>query len=334
MKTKFGEIEDLNVPRDREGKFRTALFDPYARSIGIDELIISLYSKGISIRKMSEIPESIFQNRYSRSSIPRITEITIEEVERFQNRPLDGRYIAIFLDALFFYLRKDTVEKEPIIFAMGIKESGEYEIPGFYISSKESHLSYSEVINDLYSSGVREPLLFIADGIPKLDEEIRKLYPRADFQLCTVHASRNFESEVREYDVDIIDPQLKQIFLSDDREEASKRFNEFKSIWENKYPKQVYNLERKLNCLFTYFRYPKPITKSIRRSIHSNIIEIMNKEIRRRIKVIDSLPTDESAMKIIYLRVAELNEKWSHRVINGYFKCKDELMEMFSKRYL
>jgi len=78
--------------------------------------------------------------------------------------------------------------------------------------------------------------LFIADGIPKLDEEIRKVFPRADFQLCTVHASRNFESEVREYDVDIIDSQLKQIFLSDDREEASKGFNEFKNIWEGNIP--------------------------------------------------------------------------------------------------
>jgi len=138
----------MNVPGDREGKFRTGIFNPYARSIGIDELIISLYSKGISTRKMSEILESIFQNRYSRSSISRITEITIEEVKRFQNRPLDRRYIAIFLDALFFYLRRDTVEKEPIIFAMGIKESGEYEII-FYISSKESHLSYNEAIKYL-----------------------------------------------------------------------------------------------------------------------------------------------------------------------------------------
>ena len=294
----------MNVPRDREGKFRTALFDPYARSIGIDELIISLYSKGISTRKMSEILESIFQNKYSRSSISRITEITMEEVKRFRNGPLDGRYIAIFLDALFFYLRRDTVEKEPIIFAMGIKEPGEYEILGFYISSKESHLSYNEVINDLYNRGSLIPLLFIADGIPKLDEEIRRVYPRADFQLCTIHASRNFESEVRGYDVNAVDSQLKQIFLSDDREEAMKRFNEFKSIWENKYPKQIYNLERKLNYLFTYFQYPK----SIRRSIHSsNIIERMNKEIRRRIKVIDSLPTEESALKIIYLRATELN---------------------------
>ena len=92
-----------------------------------------------------------------------------------------------------------------------------------------------------------------------------------------------------------------------------------------------------MNYLFTYFQYPKSITKyitkSIRRSIHSNIVEIMNKEIMRRRKTIDSLPTEESSMKIIYLRVSELNEKWSHRVLNGYFKCKDELMEMFSKRY-
>ena len=136
----------------------------------------------LSTRKASEILKTIFQNRYSRSPISIITEITREEVKRFQNRPLDKRYIAIFLDALFFYLRRDTVEKEPIIFAMGIKESGEYGII-FYISSKESHLSYSEVISDLYSRGVREPLLFIADGIPKLDEEIRKVFPRADFQL-------------------------------------------------------------------------------------------------------------------------------------------------------
>jgi putative transposase len=213
---------------------------------------------------------------------------------------------------------------------MGIRETGEYEILGFYITSKESHLSYNEIIMDIYNRGVREPLLFIADGIPKLDEEIRRVFPRADFQLCTIHASRNFESEIRESDKTTVDKHLKSIFLILRKEDSLNRFKEFKSLWNNKYPKQVYNLERKLNYLFTYFEYPQPI----RKSIHSNnIIERMNKEIRRRIKIIDSLPTEESALKIIYLRVAELNEKWSHRVINGYFKCKDELQDTFSKRY-
>ncbi len=86
-----------------------------------------------------EILQTIFQNRYSKSTISAITEATMEEVKRFQSRSLDSRYIAIFLDGLFFFLRRDTVQKEPIIFAMGIKETGEYEILGFYLTVKESH---------------------------------------------------------------------------------------------------------------------------------------------------------------------------------------------------
>ena len=330
VKTKFGEIDDLSIPRDREGRFQSAALEPYSRSIGLDELIISLYSKGVSTRKASEILETIFQNRYSRSSISRITDATLEEVKRFQGRPLESRYIAIFLDALFFFLRRETVEKEPILFAMGIRETGEYEIMGFYLASKESHLSYVAVIKDLYDRGVREPLLFIADGLPKLDEEVRRVFPRADFQLCTIHASRNFEAETRESDKLQIDNQLKRVFTADTKEDALSRLSMFKVQWNKKYPRQIYNLEKKVNYLFTYFSYPQ----SVRRSLHSNnIIERMNKEVRRRIKVIDSLPTEDSALKIVYLRVAELNEKWSHRVLNGYFKSRDELNSMFSARY-
>ena len=170
----------------------------------------------------------------------------------------------------------------------------------------------------------------MVDGMPRLDEEIRKIFPRSDFQLCTVHASRNFESDVRESDRNEIDHDLKGIFLSDTKDSAINRFNQFKDKLSSKYPRPVYNMERKLGYLFTYFQYPE----SIRRSLHSsNIIERMNKEIRRRMKVIDSLPGESAAMKIIYLRVAELNEKSSNRVIKGYYKCKDQIMDMLGERY-
>ena len=129
-------------------------------------------------------------------------------MKRFQSRPLESRYFAIFLDVLFFFLRMDTVEKEPILFAMGIRETGEYEIMGFYLASKKSHLSYTAVIKKLYDRGVREPLLFIEDGLPKLDEEIRNVFQRTDFQLCSIQAPRNFEAEVREMDRPFIDRQL------------------------------------------------------------------------------------------------------------------------------
>jgi putative transposase len=328
--TRYGKINDLRVPRDRDNDFQTALFEPYDRNIGIDDLVVSMYSKGVSTRKMAEILEEIFHNKYSKSTISRITDITIPEISKWRSRSLDKRYIAIFMDAMFFSLRRDTVQKECVIFAMGIKETGQYEILGFYMNPIENHIAYRNVLMDIHERGVLEPLLFIADGLPGIEEEIKQLYPRSDFQLCTIHASRNFESHVRVQDRNSIDSDLKGIFLSRSREDAIDQFNAFKNKWSSRYPKPVYNMEKKLGILIKYYDYPE----SIRRSIHStNLIERMNKEIRRRIKIIDSLPSEESAMKVIYLRSAEINEAWSQRMLKGFYKCKDEIREMFQKRY-
>ena len=111
------------------------------------------------------------------------------------------------------------MENEPVIFAMEIRETGEYEIPRFYPFAKETRNTYFSVIQDLYNRGIREPLLFIADGIPKLDEEIRKIFPESD------------KNE--------IDHDLKDIFTSDTKESAMERFNHFKNKWSSKYPKPV-----------------------------------------------------------------------------------------------
>ena len=132
LKTKYGEIKQLNVPRDRDSNFHTQIIEPYNRSIGMEDLIVSMYSNGISTRRIAGILEDILGNKYSKSTVSRITDLTIEEVYKFINRPLDKRYIAVFLDGLFFYLRRGNVDKEPVIFALGIKETGEYELLGFY----------------------------------------------------------------------------------------------------------------------------------------------------------------------------------------------------------
>ena len=328
--TRYGKIDDLRVPRDRENEFQTALFDRYQRNVGIDDLVISMYSKGISTRKMVEILEELFHNKYSRSTISRITDITVPEIQKWVSRPLEKKYIAVFMDAMFFSLRRDTVQKECVIFAMGIRDNGQYEIPGFYMNPVENHIAYRNVLIDLHNRGMEEPLLFIADGLPGIEEEIKQLYPRADFQLCTIHASINFQSNVRVQDRNEIDSDLKKIFLSHTREEALNLFGEFSSKWSQKYPRPVYNMEKRLNALLKYYDYPEPI----RKSIHStNLIERMNREVRRRIKIIDSLPSEESAMKIIYLRSIEINERWSLRTLRGFYKCRDEIMEMFQKRY-
>ena len=127
-----------------------------------------------------------------------------------------------------------------------------------------------------------------------------------------------------------IDSDLKGIFLSRTREEAMNRFTEFRNKWSSRYHGPVYNMEKNFSILLKYYDYPE----SIRRSIHStNLIERMNGEIRRRIKIIDSLQSEESAMKIMYLRGAEIHEAWSERSLRRFHKCMDVIREMVQQRY-
>ncbi len=158
--TKYGELKELSVFRNRDSSLYSAVIES-DKTVDFEELITSMYSNGVSTRRISEILKDIFNNKYSPSSVSRITDLNLEEVNKFVNRRLDNRYIAVMLDGLFFYLRRETVDKEPVIFVLGIKESGEYEILGFYLTIKESHNNYKDVLKDLYRRGLKESLLFI-----------------------------------------------------------------------------------------------------------------------------------------------------------------------------
>ena len=162
LKTKYGEIKQLSVPRNRDNSFHSAIIESN-KTVGLEDLILSLYSNGISTRRIAGIIRDVFNNKYSPSSVSRITDMTLEEVNKFINRRLDKRYIAVMLDGLFFYLRRETVDRELVIFALGIKESGGYEILGFYLTIRESHNNYKDVLEDLYRRGLRESLLFVAE---------------------------------------------------------------------------------------------------------------------------------------------------------------------------
>jgi len=328
LMTKFGYINDLKVPRDREGEFKTQILEPYKRTFDIDDLIIALYAKGTSTRKIADILEELFNHKYSQSTISRITDITKEEIDKWQRRELKKRYFAIYIDALFINLRIDTVEKEAVHIVLGVDEEGRQEILGFYINPSESATSWEFILKDLYDRGIREVLLFIADGLSGLSERIKKYYSLADFQSCTVHAMRNVITRVRASDKEEVGKDLRNIFNAMDRKQAEYMLDEFTVKWKDKYPGAVTNLNRNRDYLFNYYNYPESIRKSIR---STNIIERMNKEFRRRIKIIDSLPTEESARKIIYLRVIELNNKM--RAMHGFRECKDEIEDLFRSRY-
>ena len=128
LTTKYGHIDDLKVPRDREGTFRTQIFHPYQLYTGIEDFIAAMYAKVMSTGKIGDILEELFHDSYSRSTISRITDVLVEGIDKWHGRPLKQRYTAIMIDAMFFNMRRGTVEKECIHFALGIDDEGKEEI--------------------------------------------------------------------------------------------------------------------------------------------------------------------------------------------------------------
>lgn len=331
FETVVGKLEELKIPRDREGRFKTKLIEPYKRrDINLEELIFGMFASGMSTRAIADALESVFEFKYSASTISQISEITIEEINKWREKKLKKRYSVIMIDGMYLSVRRDTVEKEVVLFVLGIDEEGYREIIDFEVNPAEGAEIWEDIIKRLYERGVREVLLFVADGITGIEERIKKYFPKADFQSCIVHKVRNTLNKVRSKDRKEVAEDLKSIYRASTKEDAKEVFNKFKEKWSRKYPNIVKSWEMELYRLLTFLKYPK----SIQRVIYTtNLIERTIKEIRKRIKVIGALPSVKSVEKFVYLRVAMLNNKWSDKTVNGFLEAKEEIQKLFSRRY-
>lgn len=333
LHTKFGNIEELSVPRDRQGLFQTQVFEPYQRRDGwLEEAVIQMYKSGMGTRDVARFIESMFGSHYSPSTISNITSTVLEDIQQWQIRPLQKRYSVIYLDGLYVKLKRSTVSGEVIYFAMGIDEEGRRQILGFYIGGQESSNGWREVLKDLYSRGATEVLLGVFDGLPGLDEAFRETYPKADVQHCIVHKVRSTFPKIRvEHKTDVIN-DLKTIYNALDRDVALAAFDTVKAKWGKLYPKEMKSWENQLSTLLTFYKYPEAIKDAI---YTSNPIERMNKEIRKRLKPMNSLTNMDAAEKIVYLQSIEYNEKFAERVIRGFGNSDviKQLREMFDERY-
>jgi transposase-like protein len=333
LHTKYGNIEDLSVPRDRKGEFQTQVFEPYQRRDGwLEEAVIQMYKSGMGTRDVARFIESMFGSHYSPTTVSNITATVLEDIQIWQERPLSKRYAVIYLDGLYVKLKRGTVSGEVIYFAMGIDEHGHRQILGFYVGGQESSNGWREVLKDLYSRGVEEVLLGVFDGLPGLDDAFRETYPKADVQHCIVHKVRATFPKIRiEHRTDVIN-DLKTIYNAVDHEMALAAFDTVKAKWGKLYPKEMKSWESQLSTLLTFYKYPAALKKAI---YTSNAIERMNKEFRKRLKPMNSLTNMDAAEKIVYLQCIEYNDTYAERVTPGFgiTEVKKKLAEMFDERY-
>lgn len=333
LHTKFGNIDDLSVPRDRNGEFHTQIFEPYQRRDGwLEEAVIQMYKSGMGTRDVARFIESMFGSQYSPTTISNITATVLEDVKTWQERSLRKRYSVIYLDGLYVKLKRSTVSGEVVYFAMGIDEEGHREILGFYVGGQESANGWRDVLKDLYNRGATEVLLGVFDGLPGLETAFKETYPKADVQHCVVHKMRGTFPKVRVQHKTEVMSDLKTIYNALDHELALAAFDTVKAKWGKLYPKEMKSWEEQLPTLLTFYKYPTLIKDAI---YTSNPIERMNKEIRKRLKPMNSLTNMEAAEKIIYLDSIAHNDRFADRVIRGFGNTdvRKRLAEMFEERY-
>jgi len=316
--TLVGPVEDLKVPRVREGDFHPQIL-PYRKraSLELSEAILALYAVGVSTRKISAFLEGIYGAFYSPQSISRLVEVTQEQVKAWRERPLSEEYYAVFLDGTFLSIRRGKTAKEPVYVALGIKPDGRREILGFWLfgAEGESARNWEEVLKDLKRRGVQRVRIFITDDLPGLEEAIKKIFPEADWQLCVLHAVRDTLNKVRKNDREALAEDLKKIYRAESREEAEEALRSLRERWGGIYPKIVERWETKAYALLAFLRHPKPIRRYL---YTTNQLERLAKEVKRRTKVVEVFCSEEAAEKLLYLVLSQLDEVWGARRLRGF----------------
>ncbi|WP_433962895.1 IS256 family transposase [Pediococcus acidilactici] len=324
--SEYGKLS-ICVPRDRKGEFKANLIPPYSRRVdALETTIIQLYEKGITTREIADLIEKMYGTHYSPTTISNITAIVEDQVTAYHQRRFSSTdYVCLFLDATYVPLRRDTVQKESVYVALGIKADGHKKILDYCIAPTENSEVWSELLTGLVSRGIKHVQLVIADGLVGLDSALNHNYPQAKFQRCLIHMSRNIMQKVRVNDRAEVVNEFKELHRAKTRDEAQLILNRFIDHWESKYPRMVRNLASTSNLL-TFLEFPP----SIRRTIYStNIIESFNKKLKRKTKVKEQFPNESALDRFLATIILEYNEKYFGKAHNGFKQCQDTLESMF-----
>jgi putative transposase len=316
--TLFGPIEDLRVPRVREGDFHPKLL-PYRKraSLDLSEAVLLLYTFGVSTRAISRFIEAVYGAFYSPHSISRLTQVAEEEVKAWKERPLDGEYYAIYLDCTFLSVRRGKAAKEPVYVALGVKPDGRREVLGFWLfgAEGESSRNWKGIMRELWGREVRVVKVFISDDLPGIEEAIREVFPQAKWQLCVVHAVRDALAKVRRVDREALAQDLKRIYGADTLEGAREALGAFERAWARKYPKIVAKWTEKSHALLEFLDHPKEIRSYL---YTTNQLERLMKEVKRRVKVVEIFCGPEAVEKLLYLVLEEKNRTTLRWRLKGF----------------
>jgi len=297
---------DLEVPRDRAGTFEPQIVRKRQRRLnGVDEIVLSLYAKGLTTGEISAHFAEIYGASVSRETISRITDKVIEEMNDWAVRPLDEIYAAVFIDAIVVKVRDGQVANRPFYAAIGVTLDGERDILGLWAGSGgEGAKFWMSVLTDLRNRGVRDVFFVVCDGLKGLPDVVSNVWPAAIVQTCIIHLIRNtFRLTSRKY-WDELKRDVKPIYTAVNATAARSALDELAEKWGARYPAVI----RLWNNAWAEFIPFLDYDVEIRRVICStNAIESLNARYRRAIKARGHFPSEQAALKCLYLVTRSLD---------------------------
>jgi transposase-like protein len=303
----------VKVPRTREGGFSPASLELLKiNQEKMDEMVLSLYTKGVTCKDIKSFINEIFSEKISPSKISDLVKVFNKFRTAWENSPLEKRYKVIYMDVIFITVKRgNEYSKEGLYVAIGLKEDNKRELVALSVNPTESASEWGNVLENLKKRGVEQVDLFVADGIKSLENEISRTYYEADFQKCCVHKIRQVLIKIAPKDKEEVAKDLKHIFdnfeSTDTEEKALVKVNNFLEKWKEKYPYIKHMFEDGIiNYYFTYIKF----SKEVRRMIYTtNSIENLNRQIRKTTKNKLSFENTERLLDFVFMIVKEFEEK-------------------------
>jgi putative transposase len=301
----------LDIPRDRDASFTPRLVAKHQRRLsGFDDRVISMYARGMSTREIVGYLSEFYGTEVSADLVSTVTDAVLDEVAVWQARPLEPLYPIVFFDALRVKVRDEgTVRNKAVYLGLGVRPDGTKEILGLWIEQTEGARFWLRVFNELRNRGVHDVLIAVVDGLKGFPEAIGATFPHTLVQTCIVHLLRNSLAYVPWKDRKAVATALKEIYRAIDATAAEVALSAFENgPWGRKYPSIAPIWRRAWPEVIPFFAFPA----EVRRILYTtNAIEAVNAKLRRAVRARGHFPTDDAALKLLFLVLNRAEKKWT-----------------------
>ena len=322
LKGSVGKIP-IKSPRDRDGSFDSELIPKRTTDIsGIEDKVISMYGKGLSQRDIQDIIQDIYGFEISVEKISMITDSVLEELARWQERPLKRFYSFMFVDCLYVSIRTEYETKKHAIYVILTYDlNGRKDILGLWIAESENKHQWMQIFDELKVRGVEDIAFISMDGLPGLEEGAKTIFPKAVVQRCIVHLVRNSTKYVPSKHYKEFTANLKLLYQAPNKKVALLELEKFRERWQE-YPGAIKVWESNWNHVEQLYNY----TNAIRKIMYTtNTIESVNASFRKVTRK-GTFPSENAVLKVLYLRVLELYDKWKDKCYSNWPIIRNQLI--------